>query len=439
MTPVVARYSTSETPSPVAIVQSLLRIFRTSGFLHPLLITPFLFSYVLLSPTFTCHRYCHIIIPSKNGLQMLDLISFLQGSPDGLQPKVSATSQAYMTIPRDAVRNICQEFEKLISAHRYERDSAYICCAVRNMKDLVRQNRTYAAQLRAAEDATLFNLPAHLIDFLRDHDNLYRAAFRSREEARKARASPHMNIIVQVKSRLQNIRIGFYVNIIEVTHSLEEICHLRHDPLFAEEFQECTESIQNEIMRQLNRLEQLLPNPAKDIELENVGPDHNVDDFGHSLLATATASDERDQSQRCCICLQAYTALHSAFIITQCSHIIGKPCLARWLNSTSRNANLCPHCRTPLCERRPRGPAGMDLTTLNEQRSISERLGSAIIMLGDLEKLREELFGVHLAAEYIKKAVDDLNFRLFENDVGFCLEREGMPGGRWGFRRMRWH
>jgi hypothetical protein len=81
----------------------------------------------------------------------------------------------------------------------------------------------------------------------------------------------------------------------------------------------------------------------------------------------------------------------------------------------------------------------MELTTLNEQRSISERLGSAIIMLGDLEKLREELFGVHLAAEYIRKAVDDLNFRLFENDVGFCLEREGMPGGRWGVRRIRWH
>lgn len=98
---------------------------------------------------------------------------------DGLHSKVSATSQAYMTIPRDVVRNICQEFEKLISAHRYERDSVYIYCAVRNMKGFIHQNRTYATQLRAAEDATLFNLPAYLIDFLRDHDNLYRVAFRS--------------------------------------------------------------------------------------------------------------------------------------------------------------------------------------------------------------------------------------------------------------------
>ena len=146
---------------------------------------------------------------------------------------------------------------------------------------------------------------------------------------------------------------------------------MRHDPLFVKEFQECTESLQIEIVRQLTQLELLLPSPAKVMELENVGPDHNVNDFGRSLsLTMATASDDRDQSQRCYICLQVYTALHPAFTTTKCSHIIGKPCLTCWLNNTSRNANLCPHCRTPLCERCPHGPAGTNLMILNEQRSI---------------------------------------------------------------------
>ncbi|KAF2630125.1 hypothetical protein BU25DRAFT_311985, partial [Macroventuria anomochaeta] len=261
-------------------------------------------------------------------------------------------------IPSGTVHNICRTFEARISAHHYERDSVYICRAARNMKELIRQNRTYAEQLRSAEDVTLFNLPTQLVDFLRDHDNLYRAAFRRRSAARKARASPSMDVLEQVTLRLQNIRTAYYVNIIEMTRSETEHRRLMHDPLFVEEFPECTVLLQDEIVCQLTRLEQILQSPAKDIELENVGPDHNVDDFGDGIsLTTATiVSDYRDQSQRCCICLDNYNKTHTAFLITACKHTVGKSCLAQWLNSTSSNANLCPHCRTLLCERRARQP-----------------------------------------------------------------------------------
>ena len=60
-------------------------------------------------------------------------------------------------------------------------------------------------------------------------------------------------------------------------------------------------------------------------------------------------------------------------------------------------------------------------------------------MLGIFEKLQEELFGRGAGFEYTKKAMDGLNYRLFQRDVGFRLDRERMPGGRWGIRRMRWH
>ena len=373
---------------------------------------------------------------------MLDVRFFSRGSFKRAQPRISATTQAFVVIPGGVVSNACRYFEQLILAHHYERDSVYIDRAMTNMKTLIRQKRTYAQQLQAAEDATLLSLPPHLIDFLRDHDNLYRAAFRSRKAARKARKLPLMDVLIQTKCRLESLRIACFVNLIEMTGSIDETRRLKHDPGLNEEFDECTLALQDEIVHQLTRLEQLIPSPTKDVELENVGPDHSIDDFGQeqpphhpSATSSQTAPGNRDPSQHCCICLEVYSESHKAFLITACNHTVGKQCLARWLNSTSRNANLCPHCRAPLCERRPRRPASVIVS----HREISVRVGRAIIMLGIFEKLQEELFGRGAGFEYTKKAMDGLNYRLFQRDVGFRLDREGMPGGRWGIRRMRWH
>lgn len=367
--------------------------------------------------------------------------SFLQDSLSGLRPEMSETTQAHMAIPTSTVRNVRQAFEARISAHQYERDSVYICRAARNMEALIHNKRTYAEQLRSIEDATLFDIPTHLVGFLRDHDNLYRAAFRSRSVARKARACPDIDLLEQVTYRLDTIRIVYYVNFIEMTRSETERRRLMHDSMFVEEFDECTQSLQDEVVRQLTRLEQLLPSPEKGIELENIGPDHNVDDFGQevSSMTASTGSDDRDQIQRCCICLETWSETHPAFLITICKHTVGKPCLSQWLNSTSRNANLCPHCRTLLCKRRARQPKGITSAILSEHHSISERLDRAIIMIGDFEKLQDELFGTEAAAAYSKEAMYNLNYRLFENDIGFCLECEGGTAGKWGVRRVIWH
>ena len=372
---------------------------------------------------------------------MSELQHFLQESSNELNSEISGFAQARMIVPVGTVRNVSRNFENRISIHRYEQDQVYINRASQNMYRLRRQNRTYAEQLRLAENVTLFNLPTHLVDFLRDHDNLYRAASRSRLTAKKAIASPHMDVLVQVLYRLQNIRTVYYVNMIEESHSHTERLRLMHDPLFQKEFNDCTKSLQNEIIHQLIRFEQLLSSLTKDMELENVGPDHNIDKYGHEIpsMVLKSALDDRDLSIRCCICLEPYTITHTAFLTNNCGHTIGKSCLSQWLNSTSKNANLCPHCRTPLCERRARRPAGMTPATLTEQREISDRLARAIIMIGDVEKLHDELFGTDMAVTYVKRAMDDLNYRLFENDIGFCLGYEGTMAFRWGIRRVNWH
>jgi hypothetical protein len=115
------------------------------------------------------------------------------------------------------------------------------------------------------------------------------------------------------------------------------------------------------------------------VELESVGADHDVEDYGRDVSKQVVVStgkvDEHDHSQRCCICLDAYdTDAQPGFQIDQCSHIIGKSYLATWLNSTSQNSNLCPQCRSKLCERRSRRPAPMDPAITAEMEREMRRL-----------------------------------------------------------------
>ncbi|KAJ4984091.1 hypothetical protein SVAN01_10447 [Stagonosporopsis vannaccii] len=349
---------------------------------------------------------------------------------------MSKSTRSHLAIPTGIVRNNCQLFEARISAHQYEQDRVYISRAALNMTELIRQNRTYAGRLRDAEHVTLFKLPTDLVHFLRDHDNLYRSAVRNRSLARKARAFPGMDVIEQVTPRLNNIRTAYYLNLIETSRSETEIQRMMHDPVFVSEFTECTLSLQDEIFLQLIRLDQLSLITIKDLELENIGPDHNIDEFGLDIPrpSTPTVADPADPPQCCCICLSPWSSTHTPFRITICAHTVGRPCLKRWLNSTARNANLCPCCRTALCERRARKPKAAPL----EQQDITHRLGCAITQLGLLQRTQEELFGPQRGEQYMHTVVEELNYRLFEGDVGFYLHCDWVMK-RWGVRRVSWH
>ncbi|KZM22633.1 uncharacterized protein EKO05_0009551 [Ascochyta rabiei] len=366
--------------------------------------------------------------------------SFLQQSLGSLRPELSGPTQAHMTIPIGLVRTVRQSFEGVISAHRAEPDTVYIDRALRNVTKLLQQNREYAEQLRLAEDATLFSLPEHLVHFLRDHDNLYRVGIRNRLVASMAIRSLHMDVLVKVVYRLRNIRTFYYINFAETTGSVAEHIRLKHHPVLQKEFSECTASLQDEVINQLTHAHHLLPSPAKDTELENIGPDHNVSDHGQEVSPspTHTHPDARDHSKRCCICLEPYTntIIHRAFRITACNHVIGKPCLAHWLNSTTRNANRCPHCRTPLFERRARQPVGMTPAALAQQRTLADRVSRTIAVIRDVEKLQMELFGSVVANAYITETMDELNYRLFQTDVEFCVVRRG---AEWVAGRFTWH
>ena len=341
-----------------------------------------------------------------------------------------------MAIPTGTVRNAIQSFEDRIASHHYQPYALYINRAARNVLQLSRHT-TYVEQLRAAEKATLFNLPDDLLCFLRDHDNLYRAAVRNRAVARRARTSLDLDVVQQVTHRLDNITTTWYLNMIKTSCSESEYRRLMHDPQIWDEIHECTELLHNEIIRQLTHLDEQIPSIGKEIDYENIGPDHVLDNLGHDLTVPTPSrpSDDIDPSHRCCICLEAYTETHAPFITATCNHTLGKPCLARWLNGTARNANLCPHCRTPLCERRARRPTDLLNAPRSEDLAAWAPLIRAVGKMAALETLLEALFGESVAGRFKAHAMERLNYRLFERDLGFCF---GLRG-RWWLERVDWH
>lgn len=285
----------------------------------------------------------------------------------------------------------------------------------------------------------MFNLPDDLLCFLRDHDNLYRAAVRNRATARHARTSLDMDVVQQVTHRLDNITTTWYLSMIETTCSESEYRRLMHDPQIWDEINDCTELLHNEIIRQLTRLDEQILSIIKEIDYKNIGPDHDLDNLGHDLTVPTppqpSDGDDSDPSHRCCICLEPYTETHAPFVTAICNHTLGKPCLARWLNSIARNANLCPHCRTPLCERRARRLSDILHASPSELLTIWASLDRAVGKMAALETLLDELFGERLAGRFAAEAMEELNYRLFERDLGFCF---GLRG-RWWLSRVDWH
>lgn len=110
-------------------------------------------------------------------------------------------------------------------------------------------------------------------------------------------------------------------------------------------------------------------------EFETVDPYHlaasraKIDTFLESLPALSLA-DLPEDNMECPICTEPYRVSQDGDIPVRlsCSHIIGKDCLSKWLNSSLRNANndRCPTCRTVLFTRyrpvvEPRGPTVQEI------------------------------------------------------------------------------
>lgn len=107
------------------------------------------------------------------------------------------------------------------------------------------------------------------------------------------------------------------------------------------------------------------PNPGRRFnstrrQFETVGPyvlaasRARIDTFLESLPALSL-TDLPEDNIECPICTEPYRVSRNSDIPVRlpCSHIVGKDCLSKWLNSSVRNANnnTCPLCRAILFNR----------------------------------------------------------------------------------------
>jgi hypothetical protein len=362
--------------------------------------------------------------------------------PTSSAPSKSRITSAPSEIPAGTVSRRRHEFEEQITQHEYLPDIFYIERMKAHIQVLRAQNRTYAATLRSVEFYTLSALPHYLRDFIRDHENLHRAAIRSRARAIRADdMSVEMDVFDRITERVWHIDIVYALNMISQTMAPEERERLQHVPTFKKEFSELSKMLVDEKVRILTRLDVLLPRTTyEDAELENVGADHDVDDFGREVATQPSCEaqvEENDHSQDCCICLEGYDAdTHPSFQISQCKHIIGKPCLAIWLNNISKNSNLCPHCRAELCQRRLRRPKSLNPTLVVEKDMEWLRLLRSRDIMDDIDRVHAEVFGEESGEGIVDRIFNATNMRLATNRIGFGFLAMGQ--GSRSLRRVIW-
>ncbi|KAF2033285.1 hypothetical protein EK21DRAFT_109083 [Setomelanomma holmii] len=390
---------------------------------------------------------------------MSDLRSSLFESLNRLRPELSPSAQAQLVVPIGTVADVREAFEARIANHQYERDSVLITRAVRNTNELILQERTYAQQLRLVESIGLSHLPSHLLDFIRDHDNVYRATIRHRHLANVLdQQSSQVDVLTRVGIGIVNANNVYCLNTICATRSPAERTRMMHDPMFNTEIEECTSALVDEMFRIVQRTSQLYIILTGDVELENIGPDHDINDFGYQLPVPAGSAlpattdfylsksnehiDEKlDHAQRCCICLSPYHSGHAGFKLNLCGHIIGTPCLSTWLNSTATNSTTCPYCRASLCARRARQVSGSTQAAYSEQMQLSQRLDRALALLDEIDALDCLVYGTDgevFVAERMQGALVEVNRRCFENGVEVGFVRDAVTVSGWGLRRMDW-
>jgi len=336
---------------------------------------------------------------------MTDLRSTMLESMNRFQPDLSPSAQAILTIPMGTVGQMRQLFEDRISRHHYQPNDIYFARALRNTDELIRQDRTYDEQLRIIETIGLHDLSPHLRSFLRDNDNLMRAITRSHRSNYALQTDQTVDIITRIAGRIEHLRHCYMQLIIRSTRSEAELSRMANDPRILAELHDCTDAVVDELCRDLVREFDIDRLSYGDVELENIGPDHDVNDFGSDVAHTdpavtelqnipptaLTVKDDNkiDHTQRCCICLDDFTS-HQAIRISLCNHIIGKTCLSTWLHSTTTNAHQCPLCRTELCARRARQPAA-HLDT--ERAAIVSRVHAELCVIDDIDTLANHIFG----------------------------------------------
>lgn len=356
------------------------------------------------------------------------------------------TTDAQVVIPVGTVHTTRLAFEARIREHQYEQDFVLIDRALENSDELSYMHRSYDAQSRIVEHLGLSHLTPSLHGFIHDHDNMFQAIVRSRQFAVSAWCLRESEPVTWIVRRILYLAKEHSAITIRWSRAPQRI-QRTFEKYFRPETQQLCEVILEELVDVLSRIDLRAFDANGDVELENVGADHDIKDFGADIqgelpvdwgpsvnnLISKPDLDQWDHAMRCCICLDIYdSSAHEAFAIAICGHVAGKPCLTAWLNSTSTNANTCPHCRAMLCKRRDRQPETLQnvrVQRYNRLLDLYQELEDFVQVTG----LNEETgLPTYL---WLGHGLVDLNVELQARGIN-C--RFAISGYRWDLHAMNW-
>ncbi|KAF2444295.1 hypothetical protein P171DRAFT_432355 [Karstenula rhodostoma CBS 690.94] len=394
-------------------------------------------------------------------------------------------------IPLGTVQRLRDEAEARIAAQGRETDTVLLRRAQGHASALRQSGRTYRQRLRVVAAVGLLNMGPSLTQFFHDHENMSRAVMRSNEIARRSRSSLDVDTLTYVEICIIVVRNRLSHQWITSTFSSRARHEMRTTGAPDADISTLRGLLEDEIVRIITTWDELSIRDLADYELNNVGPDHNIDDLGQDArgpgvqsetmvdvvselrvdnpIPTSTSQDTKgtnnplpspppspspifasngtvvdaiqvDDDHCCSICTEPYTERHRAFSLTRCGHTFGKACINEWVNSTARNANLCPNCRAMLCVRRPRRPmSGSHAVPLPDDRDyLQSRLNQSTRLIQRLADVRAGLWGLHTRNAFFDECMDGLNERFFTGGLSWILVPTD-SGETWTLQPHDWH
>lgn len=152
-------------------------------------------------------------------------------------------------------------------------------------------DRAYETRLQAVEAVGLFHMGPSLTQFFNDHERMWRATTRTFQIAERARCDLTVDVLTHVNIRILDIRNRFSRRWIMSTCSPHAIHAMRVSGEFDANVSNLKDLLTNEFTRVLRVWDELASANLEVYELENLGPDHNIDDLGRVIDCLLTRCD----------------------------------------------------------------------------------------------------------------------------------------------------
>jgi hypothetical protein len=190
-------------------------------------------------------------------------------------------------ISHGTVQRLCDETEARIAQQSREADPVLLRRAQSHASVLREAGRTYQQRLHVIATVGISNMGPSLAEFFHDHENMRRAVDFTTKIAQLAQRSSTIDVLAHVSIRIIDVRNRSTRQWITSTcgdmlQAIEE---------YDAEISTLRGILADEVVRILVIWDTLSSIHLDDHELNNVGPDHNIDELGQDVVRSGSQRD----------------------------------------------------------------------------------------------------------------------------------------------------